>query len=175
MWDTPSFKKKTKKKRYRFFYILHIIKLSHTKRTTNAKQNCCFSHWTDEILIFCMLTMFVIIEPPLLSAYLIEWKETSYCYNNVPVYIERESLHFHNFWPFHYVVYFYFTARLIPEPFSWSLQQLSQSGFEWVPLHQDDPRDCTLQFHPPHSNDKQKVKGNVNNTSLKTTIIFPNQ
>ena len=119
--------------------------------------------------------MFVIIEPPSLSAYLIEWKETSYCYNNVPVYIERESLHFHNFWPFHYVVYFYFTARLIPEPFSWSLQQLSQSGFEWVPLHQDDPRDCTLQFHPPHSNDKQKVKGNVNNTSLKITIIFPNQ
>lgn len=73
------------------------------------------------------------------------------------------------------MVYFYFTARLIPEPFSWSLQQLSQSGFEWVPLHQDDPRDCTLQFHPPHSNDKQKVKGNVNNTSLKITIIFPNQ
>ena len=65
MWDTPSFKEKTKKKRYRFFYILHIIKLSHTKRTTNAKQNCCFSHWTDEILIFCMLTMFVIIEPDL--------------------------------------------------------------------------------------------------------------
>lgn len=53
LWDTPSFRKKRKKlKRYRFFYILHIIKLSHTKRTTNAKQNCCFSHWTDEILIF---------------------------------------------------------------------------------------------------------------------------
>ena len=62
-----------------FFYILHIIKLSHTKRTTNAKQNCCFSHWTYEILIFFMLTMFVIIEPPLLSTYLIDWKETSYC------------------------------------------------------------------------------------------------
>ena len=168
------------KNRYCFFCILH--KLSHTKRSTNAKQNCCFSHWTYEMIIFFMFSMLKChyrATFTVLPTWLTENRQVTVTI--MYQFICRESLYFlililnviwHTFWPFHYVVYFYFTASLIPEPFSWSLQQLSQSGFEWVPLHQDDPRDCILQFHPPHSNDKQKVKGNVNNTSLKLTIIY---